>query len=231
MMEKRPNILNPLIICYFIIAFLEVVAEYFVNHPIICTLKPILPLFLILLYCIESRKRDAVFIAALILSSVTNLLFIPNTPDYLFYGVMIFTVHRLLVLYLIFLHQRVKDYIPMIIATAPFLLIFFYLFSETVEIPENSIYVLIFQNLLISLFAGIALSSYVMNDNKQNSILLISALLFVMLQFVVFVEKYFLIDEFEGFFRPLAMTLNALAFFSFYKYVVTAEKSNNNGLS
>jgi hypothetical protein len=67
-----------------------------------------------------------------------------------------------------------------------------------------------------------------MNDNKQNSVLLISALLFVMLQFVVFVEKYFLVNEFEELFRPLAMTFNALAFFSFYKYVITAEKSNNN---
>lgn len=230
-MYKKATILNTLVICYFVIAFFEIVAEFLVSQPLICTLKPILPVFLILIYCIESDKRDKVFIVAFLLSSITNILFIPDTPTYLFYGVMVFTVHRLLVLYLIFLHQKVKDFIPMILATAPFLLIFFYLFSETLEIPANSIYILIFQNLLISLFAGIALSSYVMNDNKQNSILLISALLFVMLQFVVFIEKYFLVGEFESFFRPLAMTLNALAFFSFYKYIVTAEKSNHNGFS
>jgi UDP-N-acetylmuramyl pentapeptide phosphotransferase/UDP-N-acetylglucosamine-1-phosphate transferase len=214
-----------------VIAFFEVVAEYFESRPIICTLKPGLPLFLILLYCIESDKKDFVFITALLLSSLTNILFIPDTANYLFYGVMVFTIHRMLVIYLILVHQKQKDYIPIIIATAPFLLIFFYLFSETIEIPENSIYILIFQNLLISLFAGIALSSYVMNDNKQNSILLISALLFVMLQFVIFIEKYFLVNEFEELFRPLAMALNALAFFTLYKYIVTAEKSNNNGFS
>jgi hypothetical protein len=230
-MQKKVTIINSLIIGYFVIAFFEVLAEYFVSRPLICTLKPLLPLLLIVLYCIDSYKRDKVFIIALLLSSVTNILFIPDTQTYLFYGVIVFTIHRITVLYLIFLHQKMKDYIPMIIATAPFLLIFFYMFSETVEIPENSIYILIFQNLLISIFAGIALSSYVMNDNKQNSILLISALLFVMLQFVVFVEKYFLIGEFEEMFRPLAMTLNALAFFSFYKYIITAEKSNYNGFS
>lgn len=230
-MQKKANILNILTIGYFAMAFTEVLAEFFASQPLICSLKPILPLILIVLYCIESDKRSKVLITALILSCLTNILFIPNTPDYLFYGVLVFTIHRVLVLYLIIFRQKIKDYIPIIIATAPFLLIFFYLFSETAEIPENSIYLLIFQNLLISLFAGIALSSYVMNDNKQNSILLISALLFVMLQFVVFIEKYFLIDEFEEFLRPLAMTLNALAFFSFYKYVVTAEKSHHNGLS
>jgi hypothetical protein len=95
---------------------------------------------------------------------------------------------------------------------------------ETPDIPEQSYYLLVIQNVLISLFAGISLSSYVMNDNKQNSILLISALLFVMLQFAVFIEKYFLTNEFQEFFRPLAMTLNTLAFFTFYKYVINAEK-------
>ncbi len=230
-MEKKAPILNTLVICYFVIAFVEVVAEFFVVTPLICTLKPILPLLLIVLYTMESHRKDKIFITALVLSSITNLLFIPNTPTFLFYGVLVFTIHRIIVIYLIFLNQKVKDYIPIIIATAPFLLVFFYLFSETIEIPENSIYILIFQNLLISLFAGIALSSYVMNDNKQNSILLISALLFVMLQFVVFIEKYFLINEFEGLFRPLAMTLNALAFFSFYKYIIAAEKSHQNGFS
>lgn len=227
-MPKEEKILNGLTVIYFAIAFFEVTAEFFVNKTAICTLKPILPLVLILIYLIDSDKKNLIFVLALLLSSLTNLLFVPNTPTYLFYAIIVFTFHRILVIYLVFLKQNLKDFIPIILATAPFLLIFFYMFSETLEIPENSFYILIFQNILISVFAGTALSSYVMNDNKQNSILLISALLFVMLQFVVFIERYFLIDEFEEFFRPLAMTLNALAFFSFYKYVITAEKSHNN---
>lgn len=230
-MKKKETIINILTIGYFVIAFFEVTGEYFLNRPTICILKPIIPLFLILMYWIESDKKNSVFILAILLSCITNILFIPNTPEYLFYAVLVFTLHRILVIYLILVHQKLKDYIPIIIATAPFLLIFFYLFSETADIPQNSVYILIFQNLMISLFAGIALSSYVMNDNKQNSILLISALLFVMLQFVVFIEKYFLVDEFEELFRPLAMTLNSLAFYSFYKYIVTAQKSNNNRFS
>ena len=65
-------------------------------------------------------------------------------------------------------------------------------------------------------------------QRPKNSILLISALLFVMLQFVIFIEKYYLKNEYQEVLRPLAMTLNALAFFSFYKYVIEAEKLNNN---
>ena len=230
-MNKKENIVKSLTVCYFTIAFFEVIVEYFVNRQLICILKPVIPLFLIVIYYIESDKKNVLFIAALLLSLITNILFIPNTPTYLFYGLLIFTVHQIIVIYLIFSLQKVNDSIPLIIATTPFLLIFFYLFLETGEIPQNSIYLIIFQNLLISMFAGLALSSYFMNDNKQNSVLLISALLFVMLQFVVFVEKYYLINEFEELFRPLAMTFNALAFFSFYKYVIVAEKSHNDRLT
>ena len=230
-MQKKENILKILIVSYFVIAFVEVIAEYMVSRPLICALKPLIPLLLIVIYYIDSDNKNMVFIVALLLSLITNILFIPNTPNYLFYGVLVFTIHRITIIYLIFSFQKVNDFIPLIIATTPFLLIFFYLFLETGEIPQNSIYIIIFQNLLISLFAGIALSCYFMNDNKQNSILLISALLFVMLQFVIFIEKYFLTNEFEELFRPLAMSFNALAFFSFYKYVITAEKLNNNRLS
>ncbi len=230
-MNNKVNIINTITLCYFVVAFFEVIAEFFISKTLIFTLKPMLPLILIGLYFIESKTRNSVVISAFLLSAITNILFIPNNPTCLFYGVIVFTIYRVISIYIVFKYQKLKDFIPIIIATAPFLLIFFYLFSETTEIPENSIYIIIFQNFLISLLAGLALSSYVMNDNKQNSILLISALLFVMLQFVVFIEKYFLVDEYREFFRPLAMTLNTLAFFSFYKFIVTAEKSNNNRFS
>ncbi|MFN3754972.1 hypothetical protein [Flavobacterium sp.] len=227
-MVKKDNILKSLTFGYFIIAFFEVVSEYFAYTPFICSLKPLIPLFLVVIYLVNSTKKNPIFVIVLLLSMVVNILFIPNTSICLYYALIIFTIHRLVIIYLVFSQQKVKDYIPMLIATLPFLLIFFYLFIETNDIPENSFYLLMLQNILISVFAGIALSSYVMNDNKQNSVLLIAVLLFVMLQFSVFIEKYFLVNEFQKLLRPLAMTFNALAFFSFYKYVIIAEKSNNN---
>lgn len=227
-MLKKDNILKSLTLGYFIIAFFEVISEYLAYTPFICSLKPLIPLLLTGIYLINSEKKNPTFVIVLLLSMVVNILFIPNTPICLYYALIIFTIHRIVVIYLILKLQKVKDFIPIIIATTPFLLIFFYLFIETNEIPANSFHLLILQNILISLFAGIALSSYVMNDNKQNSVLLISVLLFVMLQFSVFIEKYFLINEFQKLFRPLAMTFNTLAFFSLYKYVMIAEKSNYN---
>jgi hypothetical protein len=228
MMMVKKNIKLYLTVCFFAVAILEVISEYLQNKDLIFSLKPLITLLLVVIYCIESNQRNLIFIAALLLSLITNILFIPNTTTYLHYALLVFTIHRIVVVYMVLRLQKIKDYIPVLIATVPFLLIFFYLFMETAEIPERSYYLLVLQNILISILSGLALSSYVMNDNKQNSMLLIAVLLFVMLQFIVFIEKYLLVNEYTSILRPLAMTFNVLAFFSLYKYVIIAEKSNKN---
>lgn len=53
-------------------------------------------------------------------------------------------------------------------------------------------------------------------------------MLFVILQLSVFIERYYLYDEYSQVLRPLSMSLNGLAFYTFYRYVIEAEKSNNN---
>lgn len=222
------NIEKTISVLYFLVAFAEVTAEYYMCKPMICYLKPILPIILILMYLLTSDFKKGLFIAALFFSFLTNIFFISNTPEMLFYGVIAHTFHRILAIILVLKIAKIKDFIPLIIASIPFLLIFFYLFFETNNIPENSFLLLIIQNLLISIYAGIALSCYVMDDNKVNSVLLISTLLFVMLHFVVFIERYFLSDDYISFFRPIAMTFNALAYYSLYKYVITAERLNYN---
>ncbi len=228
LMLRQQNILNYLTVAFFGVGILEIISEYLQNTLLIFSLKPLISLLLIVIYYIESEQKNKIFVLLLLFSLTTNILFIPNTPDYLHYALIVFTIHRILVVFMVVSLQKIKDYIPFLIATLPFLLIFFYLFMETAEIPARSFLLLLLQNILISILSGLALSSYVMNDNKQNSVLLISVLLFIMLQFVVFIEKFLLVNEYNSILRPLAMTFNVLAFFSLYKYVIIAEKSNNN---
>ena len=225
---KSLNIEKPISILYFVIALLEVCAEYFKYKPLIYYLKPLLPIILIILYWLTSSFKNWIFIVALFFSAITNLFFVTNSPEMLFYGVITYTFHRILAIILALQITKIKDFIPLIIASIHFLLIFFYLLIATSNIPENSFLLLILQNLLMSIYAGIALSCYIMNDNKINSILLISTLLFVMLHLVVFVERYFLSNEYSTIFRPIAMTFNALAFYSLYKFVITSERLNDN---
>lgn len=226
-LKTKNNIITMLFVIYFINAIIEVVAESVSYKFLIYMTKPLIPSILMVLYFYNSSKKDFIFFSAMFFSLVTNLLFIPSGEEYLFWGVISFTIHRILLLILIFKIVKIKDYIPFCLATLPLGFIFFYLFAAT-DVPENSYYLIIFINLLASILGGVAISNYVMNDNVQNSLLLISVLLFLGLQLVVYIEKYYLIDLHSVLLRPLAMTLNILAFFSFYKFVISSEKLNTD---
>ncbi|CAM3440917.1 Lysoplasmalogenase [Flavobacterium longum] len=216
-----------LTVAYFVVAISEVVSELFSHKPSIIVLKPIMPLLLLLTYCIASDKRNPLYIGAMLLSAATNVLFIPNDAQMLFFGLVVFTVHRILVIVLVFRLAKVRDFIPVAIATVPFLLIFFYMLASS-DVPAQSFAVMVMQNILISLLGGAAVSNYVMNDNRRNSWLLICGLLFVALQFIVFIEKYFLFGFSPAILRPIAMGLNAFAFYTFYEFVMAVEKSDDN---
>ncbi len=208
---------------YFVLAFIEIIAEFFSYQPIIMVLKPMIPLQLMLFYYLASPKRNIVFFITMFFSALTNLLFIPNTPQMLLLGVIAFLIHRLFIIYFISRLVQLTDFIPAIIGTIPILVIFSYLLSITTEIPENTFWLLMIQNILIAILGGITFSTYLINDSKENSWLLLSGLLFVALQFIVFIEKYYLSGISPIVFRPIAMALNAFAFFMFYRFAIAKE--------
>ncbi|HEY0047111.1 MAG TPA: lysoplasmalogenase family protein [Flavobacterium sp.] len=215
---------------YFLIAFTEIVAEHLGLVHIIVVTKPLMPVTLMIMYFIASNSRQLLYFIAMFFSFVTNIFFIPDDQNMLFYGLIAFLIHRILVLILIFKVIKLKDYIPLAIAMLPFLLIFTYLLFSS-DVPEKTYYVLILQNLLIATLGGLALSNYIMQDDRKSMWLLISGLLFVALQFIVFIEKYFLSDLSPAVFRPIAMALNAFAFYTFLEFVLSSERSDDNSVS
>jgi hypothetical protein len=157
----------------------------------------------------------------------TNILFIPKGADYIFYALVVFTVHRIFLIYYFFKIIKIKDYYPLIIATIPFLFLFFYIFIGIEVFTERVYYLMILHNTGISVLGGLALSNYVMNDNNRSSWLLICVILFVSIHFIVFVEKFY----FEiKILRPIAMILNALGYYSFYRFILETERTNLNGV-
>jgi hypothetical protein len=213
-------------ILYFLICISEILCEYFLLEKAIVFLKPFITVFLVVLYLVSTTKYNKLYFLVMFFSFLTNVFFIPNEQNQLFYAIIFFTIHRLLIIGLVYKLSTNRDFITYVIATIPFLIVFYYVYYETPNIPENSILLLNIHNVLISIFAGIALSDYIMNDNKKNSILLISALLFVMLQFSVFIEKFYLTTDYSQIMRPISMSFNCMAFYAFYKYMIEAEKLN-----
>ena len=215
-----------LTILYFAISITELMMELFAYRPAIYFLKPLIPVVLMVLYYCTSESRNLLFFAALLLSAVTNVLFIETEPNMLHAAVITFTLHRICIVVFILKLIRLRDFIPLMIGVLPFLLIFFYLLMNS-EVPENSMAVMVIQNILISIMGGVAVSNYIMADNRANSWLLISVLLFVALQVIVFIERYYLANLSPIVLRPIAMALNGFACYTFYEVVVASERQSD----
>jgi len=227
--SKESNLERLIIILYFSIATVEVIAELFSYKPFLFVFKPLISIVLMILYWNSSSRRNVLFFLVILFSLITNVLFIPNTETMLFMGLITFFIHRLLMIYYIIKLIKLKDCIPLLIAMIPFVFFFFYLLSITSELTDRSYGILIIQNILISIIAGITLSDYVMNNGKKDTTwFFIFGLLSVTQYFIVFIEKYYLSDLSPIILRPLAMTLNTAVYYTFYKFVIETERSNDN---
>ncbi|WP_310377554.1 hypothetical protein [Flavobacterium sp.] len=224
---NNKNVIKLITTFYFAIAIVEVTAELFAYKPFLFVFKPSISVVLMVLYWNSSNQRNVLFFLTIFFSLLTNMFFIPNTEKMLFLGILSLLIHRFLIIYYIAKLTKFKDYIPLLIATIPFLFVFFYLMTISSEIPKNSFYILILQNVLVSIIGGISLSDYIMNDNKKYTLLLIFGLLTVMLYFIVFIEKYYLGNLSPVIFRPIAMMLNATVYYVFYRFVIETELQNS----
>jgi len=228
--NKDTKLMERLSYSYFSIGLVEIIAESMSYQPLILFTRIAAPFFLITLYFLKSIKQNAVFYALMVLLLISNVLFASKAPYALQIAVITFLFHRIAMIVLVFQSIASKNYLYILLATFPFLLIFFYLISVTNELTDIQINVLIFQSILISILSGMALSSYLVSENRQNSWLLISTLLLIGLRFIVFIEQYFLSDLSLPIYRPMAVLLNIFAFFTFYKFVIAAEANENVAL-
>lgn len=223
----KNNIVKILTTVYFANALIEIIAEFYSNNTVIFLTKPLIPFLLIVLYWFSSQKKNKLFILLMLLSLITNLLFIPKSPTALFYGVVVFTFHRLVLIYLIFKLVGIVRPKLFVLVGLPLLFIFFYLFFASSDVPENTYGLLVVHNIMAAVLGGIGISNYIVNDNKQNSLMMIASLLFLGLQMVVYVERYYRYNISLEHIRPLAMLLNVLAFFVFCKFVLSTESDRD----
>ncbi len=214
------------ILLFFCVGLLEVVAEYFYWKPIIILMKPLFPILLLLAYNAEFKKDNFLFTAILITSSITNLIFI-WIDKFIILSVLIFSIHRILMIVFLVKVLKIKDFIPLVLATIPFFIFSVYIYIDVNFQNQIIQYFIFFQNCMISVLGGMALSQYVLKDSSKITWLMLSVFLFFCLHFLVFVELFYVKYLFV---RPLAMFLNMNAFYAFYRFVVTIKKEDHLNL-
>jgi len=212
---------------FFSLAGIELLAELFEVSTLSLVTRLLLPIVLGLLYFCVSKKNNLFFYLLLSLLLISNLFFYYRDSPLFYFGIVAFILLRIIAIIMILNATKDKNYLQIVIASFPFLVIFLYLISVTNEITDVEFNTLILQSILISLLAGISTANYFKNENRQNSWLLISTLLFIGLRFIVFIERFIISDLTLLFNRPISVILNTFAFYTFYKFVIASELDNN----
>jgi hypothetical protein len=157
--KERFNILPYVYYLFFLNGLIEIVSEYFQILPLIYITKPLIPILLIWMFWLHTKKLPTLFLIVYLTSSLTNLLFIPKSETILFYGVIVFTFHRTILLFLIKKSIGTLNWwITSSIAVVLFA-IFYYLFLETSYVPENSYFLIIFHIFLVAILTQLALQT------------------------------------------------------------------------
>ena len=226
--SKKYNFLTEktLIGLIFSISIIGVLAELFSYKIILLAYRPLIAFLILCLYWITSKEKNILFFITTFLLLLTSIFIISESQFFLIMGIVGIILHRIsLIVYIIKLN-KVKDFKPVIIAVIPFLFVFSYFLSITDGIPEGSYYPLLVQNILVSILGGVILSNYFMNEDTNTPWLSIFGVLSVALYFTVFIEKLFLNNLPQTFFRPLGMILYVTSYFAFFKFVIDTERIN-----
>ncbi|NHM07747.1 hypothetical protein G4D82_10975 [Flavobacterium sp. CYK-4] len=221
--ENRAKISSALNIAYFGLAFVQILTELFDFFTATTALRIVSPILLLFLYLNHESKKEILFYLTMILLLLSNLFCYCDGRLFFLWWIVVFILLRMVTLALILKLTVNKNYLHIIVASFPFLVIFFYLISATTEIPEYEFNLLILITILISLLGGVSAVNYFKNDNRKHSWLLISTLLFVGYYFIILIEHYFTSNLDLMIYKPIEIVLNIFAFYTFYKYVTAAE--------
>ncbi|MEZ7504912.1 hypothetical protein [Flavobacterium sp. Arc2] len=226
--SKDRNIEKVLVILYFLTGIIEILFQIYMDSYFQYIIKPVEFLLLITLYWYTSSLKNGIYFFNLLFVLIARMFFISNEITMIGYALIFVFFHRVIEIYYVAKLTRINDYIPALLASIPFLFYFLYFVSIPDNVMVKSYINLVIQIILISALSGIVLSNYLLADDKKDIWLLIFGIMSISLTFVVLIERFYLSDVTLISLRPLALFLNTLVCFSFYKFVIINERLNND---
>lgn len=218
---KTNKLLKPFIAFYFFVGFVEIIAELFNDNFFISISKPLLMPMLMAIYWLSSKNRNKIFIVALFAVWLANLFFISSSMICFTIGTLFFLVYRAVVIYLVLKTVKFPGYIPMLIGALPFLFVYLFVANLSYHDVEYRFYLFIIQGLVMILFGSLCLGNYIVKSNTSNTYLLISTMLFTVIQFILVIKMFYVN---YNIFRPLAMLFFVFGQYLLYLFIIIEEK-------
>lgn len=215
--KVKEGISGILILFYFLVGGITVISEYMEDSFLTYISKPLLMPVLFYLYYLNSEKRNNTFVLALFFNWIANIAFVAATKDTVYFGSLFFLLYRIMVVYILVERINFPKIIPFLIGCIPFFFIYITVASLVNAEIENGIYLFWINGIFMIFLGGFTLANYILDNNKVNTLLLISTLLFTFIQFIVTINLYYLTILI---FKPISLTMFVAAQFLLYKSVL-----------
>ncbi|UUC45385.1 hypothetical protein [Flavobacterium cerinum] len=218
--KVKEGINGILILFYFLVGGIAVISEYLEDHFLTYISKPFLMPVLFFLYYLNSGKRNNVFILALFFNWIANIAFVAATKDTVYFGSLFFLLYRIAVVYTLVERITFPKMMPFLIGCIPFFFIYITVANLVNAEIENGVYLFWVNGVFMIFLGGFTLANYILNNNKVNTLLLISTLLFTFIQFIVTINLYYLTILI---FRPISLAMFVVAQYLLYKAILSMD--------
>ncbi|WP_313808282.1 hypothetical protein [Flavobacterium sp.] len=218
-MEKteKNKLILALQILYFIVCVIVVFGEFQEDKDILSVSRPFILPVLAIIYFLSSEKRNYLYLLALFFGWLANIFFISVDESGILRGGISYLIFWVLITYIVLVNTRFPVSKLFIIAIIPFLFIYCYVLQLIYVNIYGSVY-LYFSNAVFMIFlGGYSLSAYIMHSSRINTHLLIAALLFTMIQFIISIDLYYMS---MNIFRPMAFVMFTAGQFVLYKMML-----------
>lgn len=177
-------------------------------------------LLFILLYFLQTKESDQLYLFSILCCFISMFFFFEESIKNLKFASILFLTFEIATIWIISKKTKRVRFIPIIIATIPFLSLFFYVICLTQNSLKDILYPAIINSVLISITGGLVISNYVMEDDVKNTWLLISMLLSVLLFFIFMIEHFYLNIKI---FKPLRTLTFFIGQYLFMRYMLQSE--------
>lgn len=218
---NKTRLVVPITAIYFFVALVEIIAESNNDKLLISLSKPLLMPLMLMLYLSASKKPDILFVLGIIAAWGANLFLISTQMDMIFIGTSLFLVYRVLIILMVLRITKFPGFLPMLIGSLPFLFLYLFVSNLTHKELGERFTLFVVQGILLILFGGFCVGSYILKSSKANSYLLVSTILFTAAQFITVLKIYYVSHTI---FQPLAIMAFVFGQYLLSLYLLLEEK-------
>ena len=221
-MMTYKNFSKPIFLFFILVSIVDIVG-IFLENPLLQTIfKPLIIPSLMIWYLAKTERANKWYVLALFFSFVGDVLLLDKINFFIF-GIAAFLVTQVIYIFIFSKGLAKVSWQKKITAILPFLLFYSVLISVLAPNLNDLLIPVMIYGMAISIFGTIALLNYLADKNSLNMTLLQGAILFILSDSLIALNKF---HEAQAFYPVTIMLTYIIAQYLIAKYVLGQESKS-----